>query len=166
MEIKEIEIDKIIPYINNPRKNLNIDKVASSIKEFGFQQPIVIDKDFTIIVGHRFRGIFEGSAIGGMKGRDYSMFIDSASKDKVSYTALGYISQLRDIHVVLGNKGFSIACYICGEDYSLKQIRLLLNIAERYMGSRIKRSAWTILLYTSAIIKKILLIYAYGYDKG
>ena len=52
MEIKEIEIDKIIPYINNPRKNLNIDKVASSIKEFGFQQPIVIDKDFTIIVGH------------------------------------------------------------------------------------------------------------------
>jgi len=52
MDIQEIEIDKIIPYINNPRKNLNIDKVASSIKEFGFQQPIVIDKTNTIIVGH------------------------------------------------------------------------------------------------------------------
>ena len=52
MEIQEIEIDKIIPYINNPRKNLNIDKVASSIKEFGFQQPIVVDKTNTIIVGH------------------------------------------------------------------------------------------------------------------
>ena len=52
MEIKEIEIDKIIPYINNPRKNLNIDKVASSIKEFGFQQPIVVDKEYIIIVGH------------------------------------------------------------------------------------------------------------------
>jgi ParB-like chromosome segregation protein Spo0J len=52
MEIQEIEIDKIIPYINNPRKNLNIDKVASSIKEFGFQQPIVVDKSNTIIVGH------------------------------------------------------------------------------------------------------------------
>ena len=36
------------------------------------------------------------------------------------------------------NKGFSIACYICGEDYSLKQCRLLLNIAERYMGSRLR----------------------------
>jgi len=52
MDIKEIEIDKIIPYINNPRKNLNVDKVASSIKEFGFQQPIVIDKQNTIVVGH------------------------------------------------------------------------------------------------------------------
>ena len=47
-----MEITKIIPYINNPRKNLNIDKVASSIKEFGFQQPIVIDEENIIIVGH------------------------------------------------------------------------------------------------------------------
>ena len=52
MKIQIIDINKIVPYINNPRKNLNIDKVASSIKEFGFQQPIVVDKDFTIIVGH------------------------------------------------------------------------------------------------------------------
>ena len=52
MEIKSIETNKIIPYINNPRKNLNIDKVAASIKEFGFQQPIVVDKSYTIIVGH------------------------------------------------------------------------------------------------------------------
>ena len=52
MEIKSIETNKILPYINNPRKNLNVDKVASSIKEFGFQQPIVVDKSYTIIVGH------------------------------------------------------------------------------------------------------------------
>ena len=52
MDIQEIEIEKIIPYINNPRKNLNVDKVASSIKEFGFQQPIVVDKTNTIVVGH------------------------------------------------------------------------------------------------------------------
>ena len=52
MNIQEMEIAKIIPYINNPRKNLNIDKVASSIKEFGFQQPIVVDEENIIIVGH------------------------------------------------------------------------------------------------------------------
>jgi len=52
MNIQEIEISKIIPYVNNPRKNLNADKVASSIKEFGWQQPIVVDKDYVIIVGH------------------------------------------------------------------------------------------------------------------
>mgnify|MGYP003147720865 CR=1 FL=1 len=52
MDIKLIELNKLIPYINNPRKNQNIDKVASSIKEFGFQQPIVVDKEMVIIVGH------------------------------------------------------------------------------------------------------------------
>ena len=52
MDIKSIETNKILPYINNPRKNLNVDKVASSIKEFGFQQPIVVDKNYIIIVGH------------------------------------------------------------------------------------------------------------------
>ena len=46
MQIQLIETNKLLPYINNPRKNLNIDKVASSIKEFGFQQPIVVDKIF------------------------------------------------------------------------------------------------------------------------
>ena len=52
MQIEIIDINKLLPYINNPRKNLNIDKVASSIKEFGFQQPIVVDKNYTIVVGH------------------------------------------------------------------------------------------------------------------
>ena len=52
MEVKKVRLDSILPYINNPRKNTNVDKVASSIKEFGFQQPIVISKDNTIIAGH------------------------------------------------------------------------------------------------------------------
>lgn len=52
MKIQEIELEKIKPYENNPRKNLNYDKVAKSIKEYGFQQPIVVDKDMSIIVGH------------------------------------------------------------------------------------------------------------------
>ena len=52
MNIQEIEIDKIIPYHNNPRKNQAIDKVASSLSEYGFQQPIVVDKNMVVIVGH------------------------------------------------------------------------------------------------------------------
>ena len=52
MNIQEIEIDKLIPYHNNPRKNQDIDKVASSINEYGFQQPIVVDKNMVVIVGH------------------------------------------------------------------------------------------------------------------
>ena len=50
--MQEIEIEKVIPYSRNPRKNQHVDKVASSIKEFGFQQPIVVDNENIIIVGH------------------------------------------------------------------------------------------------------------------
>ena len=52
MKIQELKIEEIKPYDNNPRKNLNYDKVAKSIKEYGFQQPIVVDKNMSIIVGH------------------------------------------------------------------------------------------------------------------
>src|SRR5256885_8059698 len=47
-------IDKPIPYARNSRKipNRAIDKVAASIKEFGFRVPIVVDKDGVIICGH------------------------------------------------------------------------------------------------------------------
>jgi len=53
MNIQLIDINKIKPYERNPRKNDKaVDRVANSIKEFGFQQPIVVDKDMTIVVGH------------------------------------------------------------------------------------------------------------------
>ena len=46
-------IDEIIPYINNPRDNdAAVDAVASSIKNFGFNQPIAIDSNNEIIAGH------------------------------------------------------------------------------------------------------------------
>ena len=43
---------RIKPYIYNPRKNLNSSKIATSIKKFGFQQPIVINKEKVILAGH------------------------------------------------------------------------------------------------------------------
>ncbi len=53
MQVKNTAIDKIKPYENNPRINEKaVEKVAASLKEFGFQQPIVVDKDGIIIVGH------------------------------------------------------------------------------------------------------------------
>lgn len=53
MEVKNISIDKIKPYSKNPRINDNaVEYVANSIKEFGFKQPIVVDKDNIVIAGH------------------------------------------------------------------------------------------------------------------
>jgi len=53
VKIEMLSPSELIPYKNNPRKNEQaIDKVATSISEFGFKQPIVVDKDNTIVVGH------------------------------------------------------------------------------------------------------------------
>ena len=53
MKIQMLSPDKVIPYARNPRVNEHaIDKVAASLKEFGWKQPIVVDKDMVIIVGH------------------------------------------------------------------------------------------------------------------
>lgn len=53
MNIVYKKIDEVIPYVNNPRNNEKaVDKVASSIKEFGFKVPIVVDKDNVIVNGH------------------------------------------------------------------------------------------------------------------
>lgn len=42
-----------MPYEDNPRRNDDaVEKVANSIEEFGFQQPIVVDKDGVVVVGH------------------------------------------------------------------------------------------------------------------
>jgi len=54
MEIQEIDINEIKPYKNNPREipMESVQKVMNSIKEFGNNQPIVVDSDNVIVVGH------------------------------------------------------------------------------------------------------------------
>ena len=52
-DIQFLKPSDLKPYENNPRQNGEaVDKVAASIKEFGFQQPIVVDKNMVVIVGH------------------------------------------------------------------------------------------------------------------
>jgi DNA modification methylase len=54
MKTELLSIDRITPYARNPRKNegVPVSKVKASLKEFGWQQPIVVDKDMIIVVGH------------------------------------------------------------------------------------------------------------------
>lgn len=53
MNITVKNIEELIPYDKNPRKNDNaVQFVAKSIKEFGFKVPIVIDKNNVIVAGH------------------------------------------------------------------------------------------------------------------
>lgn len=53
MDIKEIKLEELKPYENNPRNNEEaVEPVMNSIKKFGFKVPIVIDKNNVIIAGH------------------------------------------------------------------------------------------------------------------
>lgn len=53
MKVQNVSINLIKPYENNPRDNDDaVGGVAESIKSFGWQQPIVVDKNNVIIVGH------------------------------------------------------------------------------------------------------------------
>lgn len=53
MEVKMISVNDVVPYENNPRKNDDaVDEVATSIKAFGFKNPIIVDKNMVIIAGH------------------------------------------------------------------------------------------------------------------
>lgn len=53
MEIIQKSIDELTPYEKNPRKNERaIEKVAASIREFGFKVPVVIDRDGVVAAGH------------------------------------------------------------------------------------------------------------------
>ena len=54
MKIEQIEVKKLIPYVNNARTHSDqqVAQIASSIREFGFNNPIIVDKNFTIIAGH------------------------------------------------------------------------------------------------------------------
>lgn len=53
LDVRYVPIGDVHPYEDNPRRNDNaVESVANSISEFGWRQPIVVDADGTIIVGH------------------------------------------------------------------------------------------------------------------
>jgi len=82
MQIKVAEISNIKPYENNPRKlsEQAIEKVAVSLKEYGFRQPIVVDKNMVIVAGHtRFRA----SKKLGLKQVPISI-IDNLSEEQIN----------------------------------------------------------------------------------
>ena len=51
---KSVNIDKLIPYVNNARTHSKeqINKLRSSLREFGFINPVIIDSKYNVIAGH------------------------------------------------------------------------------------------------------------------
>lgn len=66
MKIEERSISSVFPYAKNTKKHPDkqIQQIADSIREFGFNQPIVVDKEGVVIVGH---GRFAAAAFMGLE---------------------------------------------------------------------------------------------------
>ena len=54
MEVRNVSVKDLIPYERNTKKHdkTQVNNVAESIKQYGFVQPIVIDKDNVVVIGH------------------------------------------------------------------------------------------------------------------
>ena len=90
MQIEQLKVGDLIPYVNNSRTHSDeqVMQVASSIKEFGFTNPILIDNDGGIIAGH-------GRLLAAKK----------LDIDEVPCIRLGYLSEAqRKAYVIADNK--------------------------------------------------------------
>jgi len=61
MQVTKLKINDIKPYWRNPRKNENaVEAVKQSIESYGFNSPIIVDKEHVIIAGHtRYKALME-----------------------------------------------------------------------------------------------------------
>ena len=53
-QMELVQLEKLVPYINNARTHSpeQLSKLRSSLREFGFINPVIIDRDYGIIAGH------------------------------------------------------------------------------------------------------------------
>lgn len=84
LTIQYKSVDKLIPYVNNSRTHSpeQIKQVASSIREFGFTNPILIDADGGIIAGH---GRLQAAQLLGLKEVPTIQLKDLTESQKKAY---------------------------------------------------------------------------------
>lgn len=53
-DMRLVSVDRLVPYVNNARTHSpeQLTKLRSSLREFGFINPVIIDRDFNVIAGH------------------------------------------------------------------------------------------------------------------
>ena len=53
-EFQLVDINKLVPYANNARTHNKeqILKLRSSLREFGFVNPVIIDREYNVLAGH------------------------------------------------------------------------------------------------------------------
>lgn len=94
MEFKKLQIDSLIPAKYNPRKALKpgdpeFEKIKNSINEFGYVDPVIVNKDLTVIGGHQRISVLKTL---GYKEIDCVIIDIDKTKEKALNVALNKIS--------------------------------------------------------------------------
>lgn len=110
MQIVQIPINDIKPYWRNPRDNTNaIEAVKQSIQTYGFNTPLIIDKENVIIAGHtRYKALMELGYkeiacvvldVDPNKAKEYRI-ADNKTSELATWDLDKLIPELREIHAI------------------------------------------------------------------
>ena len=139
--MKKIIITKEIKEINPINNKIVKSQVYVNVKECGLDFMLYrgLIKENQHKAGILFRMYFEKASIGGNKAIDLQKGKISGSKNVcIADNIINAISGLHRARDTLGNEGYKIATYVCGQNYSLIETRKILNIKPRYMGERLR----------------------------
>ena len=139
--MKKIIITKEIKEINPINNKIVKSQVYVNVKECGLDFMLYrgLIKENQHKAGILFRMYFEKASIGGYKAIDLQKGrISQSNHVSVSDSILNAISGLHRARDTLGEQGYKIATYVCGQNYSLIETRKILNIKPRYMGERLR----------------------------
>ena len=139
--MKKIIITKEIKEINPINNKIVKSQVYVNVKECGLDFMLYrgLIKENQHKAGILFRMYFEKASIGGYKAINLEKGrISQSSNISIPDSVLSAISGLHRARDTLGNQGYKIATYVCGQNYSLIETRKILNIKPRYMGERLR----------------------------
>lgn len=132
-ETKTVAVEDIKPYWRNPRRipAEAIEAVATSIREYGYQQPIVVDTDMVVIVGHtrlqalKKLGITEVpvyiSDLPEAKAKEYRL-IDNRTGEMTTWDHSALVLELREFETSL------LESFFPDIDLEIGQIRDAVNV--------------------------------------
>ena len=132
-ETKTVAVEDIKPYWRNPRRipAEAIEAVATSIREYGYQQPIVVDTDMVVIVGHtrlqalKKLGIAEVpvyiSDLPEAKAKEYRL-IDNRTGEMTTWDHSALVLELREFETSL------LESFFPDIDLEIGQIRDAVNV--------------------------------------
>jgi DNA modification methylase len=117
MEFKKLRIDDLIPASYNPRKKLKpgdseFEKIKNSIKEFGYVDPVIVNKDRTVIGGHQRISVLKTL---GFEEIDCVVIDIDKTKEKALNVALNKVSGFWDENLLA-----DLLKDLEGLDYDLK----------------------------------------------